>query len=108
MPTGKQPGPSADGKEPKDFLKNYWSEVLIIRTERVESPARLWRLGRSLARSESLLWLPGLLSRRPDRFRALVLAALDISARAGSPNPGRGSRRIRSSAARTGPALLTP
>ncbi len=35
-------------------------EVLIVRTEQVELPTRLWRLGVSLASGESLLWLPGL------------------------------------------------
>src|ERR1700733_2094624 len=33
-------------------------EVLIIRTQRPESPARLLALGRSLAKGECLLWLP--------------------------------------------------
>src|SRR5215207_1769147 len=43
-------------------------EALIVRTERMESPARLWRLGRALARGESLLWLPELSSLGPTRF----------------------------------------
>jgi len=30
MPTGKQPDPTPDGKEPKDFVKNYWREILIV------------------------------------------------------------------------------
>jgi glycosyltransferase involved in cell wall biosynthesis len=82
-------------------------EVLIVRSDRVESPARLWRLGVSLASGESLMWLPGIVSHRPDRFRSFVLAAIDLASRVRAADSGHDSRRLRFSAARRGPALLT-
>jgi glycosyltransferase involved in cell wall biosynthesis len=83
-------------------------EVLIVRTERVESPARLWRLGRELATGESLLWLPKLSSLGPGRFRGLVLAAEELRKREAGDDSGRGPRRLRFAAARKRPAFLTP
>src|SRR4051794_39593000 len=62
---------SADG-----CCKGLPRDVLIVQTERVESPARLWALGASLAQGQGLLWLPRLLSHPPDQFRAVVLSAL--------------------------------
>jgi glycosyltransferase involved in cell wall biosynthesis len=83
-------------------------EVLIVRTERVESPARLRRLGGLLASGQGLLWLPEVLSHAPDRFRAVVLAALELLRAEGSSDPDYVPRRVRFGAARTGPALLIP
>jgi glycosyltransferase involved in cell wall biosynthesis len=82
-------------------------DVLIVRTERFESPARLWRIGGSLARGEGLVWLPRVLSCEPECLRALVLAARVLNAEESS-GPDRGSSRIRFAAARTGPSLFTP
>ncbi len=83
-------------------------EVLIVRTDGLEPPNRLWLLGCSLAQGESVLWLPGLLSCSPDRFRALVLAAADLAAQEATRSPGHRPRRITFCAARAGAALLTP
>ncbi len=84
------------------------TSVLIIRTERLESPSRLWRLGTALAGGESHLWLPSLLSQPPDQFRVLVMAALDYLAD-GRPSevvPARPRRRF--FAAWRGPFLRAP
>jgi glycosyltransferase involved in cell wall biosynthesis len=83
-------------------------EVLIVRTERVESPGRLWRLGCSSARGEGLLWLPGLSSYRPESFRALVVAALDLVAQESVRESDHRRRRTRVSSAWACAAVLTP
>ncbi len=83
-------------------------EILIVRTERVESAVRLWRLGCSLARGESLLWLPSIRFCQADGFRALVLAALALVAQDGVPRTGSRPQRRRLSAALNHAALLTP
>jgi glycosyltransferase involved in cell wall biosynthesis len=83
-------------------------EILIVRTERVESPSRLWRLGGLLASGQSLLWLPQVMSHAPDRFRLLLLTALEVLHGEESSDPARGPRRVGFGAARDGPALLTP
>jgi glycosyltransferase involved in cell wall biosynthesis len=82
--------------------------VLIVRSERVESPARLWRLGGSLASGRCLLWVPRLLTHTADRFRAIVLAALDVLRAEESSDLDYRPRRLRFAAAQSGPALLTP
>ena len=53
------------------------SEVLIIRTDRLESPAGLLRLGCSLAIGESVVWLPEISSMPACRFLELVSIAID-------------------------------
>jgi glycosyltransferase involved in cell wall biosynthesis len=83
-------------------------EVLIVRTERVESLTRLWLLGLSLASGENLLWLPGILSYRPDRFRSLVLAAIDLGSMDGVACSVHKSRRRRFVTVPKGCALVTP
>jgi glycosyltransferase involved in cell wall biosynthesis len=82
-------------------------EILIVRTERFESPIRLWRLGKSLARGQSSLWLPRILSLSPARFRALVVSALNHARGEESSQPFPRLRRVRFGATRRGPALLT-
>jgi glycosyltransferase involved in cell wall biosynthesis len=82
-------------------------EVLIIRTERVESPARLWGLGESLAQGERLLWLPRLNSVEPDQFRAIVTRALEFLEEGEPSDSDCEPRRLSFAVARKGPALLT-
>jgi glycosyltransferase involved in cell wall biosynthesis len=84
------------------------SGILVVRTERVEIAERLWWLGGSLAKGESLLWFPQLLAYVPEQFRKLVVAALEVGAnslRLPSPLP---SPRQRFAAACRGPSLLAP
>jgi glycosyltransferase involved in cell wall biosynthesis len=84
------------------------TEVLIVRTECVESPWRLWRLGCSLARGEGQLWLPGLFSCRAEGVRALVLAALELISQENARESGHRARRTRWSRAQAHAAFLTP
>jgi glycosyltransferase involved in cell wall biosynthesis len=83
-------------------------EVLIIRTQRPESPARLLALGRSLAKGECLLWLPGISSLGPDHFRALVAEAWDHAAAEHRFQQKPVSRRLPFTATMAAPALITP
>jgi glycosyltransferase involved in cell wall biosynthesis len=83
-------------------------DVLIVRTERVELPERLWLLGGSLASGQSVLWLPRLLSHRPEQFRKLIMSALDLGTRAQGYQSTQLPRRQRFTAASGGPNLLTP
>jgi glycosyltransferase involved in cell wall biosynthesis len=81
--------------------------VLIVRTERAESALKMWRLGLSLAACESVLWLPAISSYSPDRFRAIVLAALNLENSEPVQVPDRRTHPLRFAAALKSPALLT-
>ena len=61
--------------------------VLIVRTERVESQTKLWRLGLSLASGLSVLWIPQLLLHPPDKFRVLVLQSATLESEEGEQRP---------------------
>jgi glycosyltransferase involved in cell wall biosynthesis len=82
-------------------------EVLIVRTERVEPSRRLWDLGRSVARGESLIWLPRVLGCAPDQFRAIVAAAVELVAQEGTDPAAIRSRLTTFHAARERTLLLT-
>jgi glycosyltransferase involved in cell wall biosynthesis len=83
-------------------------EVLIVRTERVESPVQLWRLGCSLANAGSVLWLPELLFCPPEQFRTFALAAIELAAREAKPPSAVNSKRTRFTAAGGRAVVITP
>src|SRR5262249_44374090 len=81
-------------------------DVLIVRTERVESPWRLWRLGQLLASGQSLLWLPEILAYSTERVREIVASAIEIAGSTGADRPSRSPRRLGFVAACPSPSLL--
>jgi glycosyltransferase involved in cell wall biosynthesis len=83
-------------------------DVLIVQTERVEAPARLWALGASLAQGDGLLWLPRLLSYPPKQFRAVVLDALGSPGAEERLDAGRESPPLSWAAAWSRPAFFAP